>query len=66
MLQQLSLASLGLDVAGNFAFANAPALDVLLNATTVQLARRSWSTVYPFAAATALLADYQQFHLEPR
>ena len=65
MLQNLSMASWGLDVAGNFAFANSPALDVLLTATIVQLARRSWSTVYPFAAATALLADYQRFHLEP-
>ena len=65
MLQRLSFASWGLDVAGNFASANSPALDVLLNATIVQLARRSWSTVYPFAAATARLADYQRFHLEP-
>ena len=65
MLQQLSLARWGLEVAGNFAFGATPALDVLLNATIIQLARRSWSTVYPFAAATALLADYQRFHLEP-
>lgn len=62
MLNQLSEVCSTLDVAGNFADANRPPLLTLLHATVRSLACWSWSTTYPFAAATAVLAGYELHH----
>ena len=65
MLQQLSDGCATLDAAGSFPHGNRPPLVVLLGATVISIAQRSWSTAYPFAAATAVLAEYELHHLEP-
>ena len=62
MLNQLSEVCSTLDVAGNFADSSRPPLLALLHATVRSLACRRWSTTYPFAAATAVLADYELHH----
>ncbi len=64
MLQQLADACWGLSVAGDFMFAESPPLGVLLEATLMSVARRSWSTAYAFASATALLAEHQLHDLD--
>ena len=48
-----------LDVAGNFALSGRPPLEVLADATVASLMRGKWATVYPFATATAVLAEHQ-------
>ena len=63
MLRQLSDASTTLDAAGSFPHGNRPPLVVLLDATVSSIAQRSWATAYPFAAATAVLAEYERHHL---
>lgn len=63
MLQQLSDACATLDAAGSFPHGNRPPLVVLLDATVISIAERSWSIAYPFAAATAVLAEYERHHL---
>ena len=48
------------DAVGGFAHANRPPLEVLVDATIASVMRGRWgSTVYPFATATAVLAEYQ-------
>ena len=64
ILEQLSEACSTLDAAGAFAYAARPPLQVLLDATVASVVRRSWATVYPFAAATAVLAEYESHRLD--
>ncbi len=64
ILEQLADASSALDAAGNFHRANRPPLGVLLDATVASVTRGSWATVYPLAAATAVLAEYESHRLD--
>ena len=64
ILEQLSEDFFALDVAGDFASSSRPPLEVLVDATVASLMRGSWATVYPFATATAVLAEYQSHLLE--
>lgn len=59
ILEQLAEDCYLLDVAGNFPPSSRPPLEVLVDATIASLMRGRWATVYPFATATAVLAEYQ-------
>ena len=60
LILQLSDDCSALDAAGGFAHASRPPLDVLVDATITSVVRGDWGgAVYPFATATAVLAEYQ-------
>ena len=63
MLEQLADACAGLDGAGSFAPSNRPPVIVLLEAALTSVAQREGATTYPFAAATAVLAEYELNHI---